>query len=280
MFMGQGPPVSFSHRSKASFLCIPAQENAPFQRSLASEVKPLLTPMRPQRSGIRARLIALGEPGRGASPRRSMPRRFAFCLIACAAVWAAAVFFPVAVDAAAVDRAAEGLPSSLTSVEGLQAYIDPLCANPPAEDAADAVTRALCEMETALISLTDGRRTAPLAVLVASHPAHQTAGYQDIGPDVMARTAILFVEERDVRVTFHMCNVRAAIDIAWIRSDGTFIDVQRATPGEQRPPFSCSNEHLYRPRSQERFRYVLETPPGLYERLGLDFNAMRLVLPL
>lgn len=192
---------------------------------------------------------------------------------------ASAALLPVHADSTSdVGARSEDLPPTIVSVEAVREYLDPLCLNRPPDDAPDAVTDALCEMEAALIRLTDGRRTASVTVLVASRSAHKWAGYQNVGPEVMARTAVLFVEQRDIWASFHMCNVRAALDMAWIRSDGTFIDVQRAEPGPAQSAFTCPS--LYFPRTSEGFRYVLETPPGLYEALGLEPASLRLLLPL
>ena len=62
-----------------------------------------------------------------------------------------------------------------------------------------------------------------LDVLVATSAEARAAGFQHICPETIADTAILFRFERDTRAPFHMRNVHAPLDIA-------FIDTEQEAP--------------------------------------------------
>lgn len=164
------------------------------------------------------------------------------------------------------------------SVAALEAALQPVCADPPPRHDRRAVTAQLCRMEPALIELVDeeGKATA-LAVLVADSSEESAAGYQFIGEEIIAQTAILFPFPQDVRGAFHMCNVRAPLDMIWFRSDGSVLDSVRAVPGPPVPAAAC--RALYSPEPYAPYRYVLETPAGALEALGMKIPALRLRIP-
>lgn len=92
-------------------------------------------------------------------------------------------------------------------------------------------TRALEDMSPAeLVLSASGQRPVTLAVRVADDPRERAAGFQYICPDTIDDTAIYFVFERSRRPSFHMRNVKAPLDIAFIDDDGVIVDIQRMLP--------------------------------------------------
>lgn len=148
--------------------------------------------------------------------------------------------------------------------EGLAERQAALCAEQP-----ERVSEAWCAFSPARVRLEgpDGR-TVLLEALVADTAAGRAAGYQFIHPDVVAHSAILFVFERESVGPFHMCNVRASLDILWVRSDGRVLDRAEMLPGPALPASLCRT--LYSPRSFGSYRFALETPAGVLEKAGVD----------
>lgn len=164
------------------------------------------------------------------------------------------------------------------SVDALKSALEAVCAQPPPPHDERAVTGELCRMEPALIELVDeDGQVVPLAVLVADSFREQMAGYQFIGEAVMAETAILFLYPQDISGPFHMCNVRAPLDMIWFRRDGSVVHAARAQPGPRMSAGACPA--LYGPAPFLRYRYVLETPAGALDDLGVKVETLRLRLP-
>jgi len=69
-----------------------------------------------------------------------------------------------------------------------------------------------------------------LEARVADEARERSAGFQHICPDVVARTAIYFEFARPRRPSFHMHNVKAPLDIAFIDGGGAVVDIQRMEP--------------------------------------------------
>lgn len=163
------------------------------------------------------------------------------------------------------------------SVAALKSALQAVCARPAPPHDERAVTAELCGMEPALIELVnEGGQAVPLAVLVADTFREQIAGYQFIGEAVIAETAILFVYRQDISGPFHMCNVRAPLDMIWFRWDGSVVHAARAQPGPRMSAGACPA--LYGPASSQRYRYVLETPAGALDDLGVKVETLRLRL--
>lgn len=92
-------------------------------------------------------------------------------------------------------------------------------------------TRALENMTSAeLVLSAPGQQSVTLAVRVADDHRERAAGFQYICPDTIDGTAIYFVFERLRRPSFHMRNVKAPLDIAFIDGDGVIVDIQRMEP--------------------------------------------------
>jgi len=92
-------------------------------------------------------------------------------------------------------------------------------------------TGALEAMEEAELVLAgpDGRRVR-LVARVADDYRERAAGFQHVCPDTVDRTAIYFRFERTRRPNFHMRNVKAPLDIAFIDADGVIVDIQLMQP--------------------------------------------------
>lgn len=87
------------------------------------------------------------------------------------------------------------------------------------------------EMEMRTVRLTGpGGADRKLSVRIATSGRHRAAGFQHICPDVIAREAVLFLFGSEVRPTFHMRNVHAALDIAFIDAAGVIREIQRMQP--------------------------------------------------
>jgi uncharacterized membrane protein (UPF0127 family) len=93
------------------------------------------------------------------------------------------------------------------------------------------VTRALDGMARAELALHGpGGRVETLDVRVADDHRERAAGFQHICPETIKTTAIYFAFERPRRPNFHMRNVKAQLDIAFIDADGTIVDIQTMEP--------------------------------------------------
>ncbi len=141
-------------------------------------------------------------------------------------------------------------------------------------DSAPLVTDPFCALDVQKVQFERPDREALwVNVLVADSSDGRAAGYQFIHPDVMARSAILFVFERESTGAFHMCNVAAPIDIVWFRPDGRVLDVRHMEPGPARPPALC--RQLYAPATFGTYQYALELPSGFVERAGLRVDDIK-----
>lgn len=121
------------------------------------------------------------------------------------------------------------------------------------------------EMETRTVNLVgaDGGERK-LAVKVAANGRHRAAGFQHICPEVIAREAVLFLFGSEVQPTFHMRNVYAALDIAFIDSSGVIRDIQRMQPyvlGKRQPKY-------YRPATAAFA--ALEVRGGYFDEHGIE----------
>lgn len=187
----------------------------------------------------------------------------------------AGVFLLLAVlvaDASAAGvQSPASVPSALTEAGQLKSLMVRLCqAQSP-----QGVTPELCSMPVATVRFRHaGGQEVAFPVLVAGDNRQRRAGYQHVSPDVMAQTAIFFVFPAEVRGPFHMCNVAAPLDIAWIAADGSIVDVQVMEPGPAQSPSTCPA--LYSPRSQTPYLFALEAPHGFFKAIGLD-PASRLI---
>lgn len=113
----------------------------------------------------------------------------------------------------------------------------------------------------------DGRRI-PLTVKVAATGEQQAAGFQCATPDEIDRHLILFDFGQEISTRFHMNNVPAALDIAFVKADGRIFSILRMDP---------SPTQLYGPMGP--FRFALEARQGFYASRGIRPGAARLLPP-
>ncbi len=118
---------------------------------------------------------------------------------------------------------------------------------------------------TEITIITSSGREIKLTVRLADEQDEQLAGFQHIGRRVIAESLILFVFPQEIFGKFHMRNVVAPLDIAFIKGDGEIFTILRMEPGPE----------LYGPA--EPFKYALEAPAGLLARKGITPGS-RLVL--
>lgn len=122
-------------------------------------------------------------------------------------------------------------------------------------------------MEPAEITIIDDEGDQiRLTVRVADDGDERLAGFQHIGRRVIAHSLILFVFPQQVLGKFHMRNVIAPLDIAFIKADGEIFSIMRMEPGPE----------LYGPG--EAFKYALEAPAGFFAQRGISTGS-RLVVP-
>ncbi|MEM2172897.1 MAG: DUF192 domain-containing protein, partial [Thermoproteota archaeon] len=117
------------------------------------------------------------------------------------------------------------------------------------------VTREFRKMETAKIKIVnDEDKILELEVRIADEPDERAAGFQNISRSVVEKTLILFIFPEEGYVFFHMRNVEASLDIAFIKADGRIIEIMRMDPDPNR---------LYAPN--ESFKYAIEAPLGFFQ---------------
>lgn len=102
----------------------------------------------------------------------------------------------------------------------------------------------------------DGADPVELPVRLAVTPAQRAAGMQHLCPDAVAANPMLFVFSQPQFVGFHMNNVHADLDIAFIGPDWHVIEVARMVQGGGAS-------------SGARIRAALEVKAGDAERLGI-----------
>ena len=119
--------------------------------------------------------------------------------------------------------------------------------------------------------ITDVGKPLTIDVKLADELQLQAAGFQRIGEEVIEKSFILFVYDREEIRQFHMHNVRAPLDIAFIDSDGTIQEVLLMKPDAAVPaPFV----NLYKPIKP--FQYALEARAGFFKEQGLSAGRGRL----
>lgn len=128
-------------------------------------------------------------------------------------------------------------------------------------------TGAVKHMETGKVHLTneEGNRVV-IEVLIADEEQERAAGFQHICADTIAETAILFRFPKEVFTAFHMRNVHAPLDIAFMNSSGVVVDVLRMDTYVNSPVIA--RQPTYQPHAP--FRYALETAAGRMAELGIE----------
>ena len=102
---------------------------------------------------------------------------------------------------------------------------------------------------------------APLVVEVARTRDEQGKGMmfrKSLGPD----EAMLFIADRDTNLSFWMKNTYVDLDLAYIRSDGVIVQIERMKALDTEPVFA-----------REPARFTLEVPPGWFAAHGVGVGA-------
>lgn len=134
---------------------------------------------------------------------------------------------------------------------------------PPGGDTAVFETMPVRRME-----MDTGGGRVTLEVRVAAAPVELEAGFQHVEPGVIAKNRILFVLPQEMDVRFHMRNVKAPLDIAFLDSTGLVIATDRMEPSDTR---------TWGPGRP--FRYALEGPAGFLADAGIVAGRARMAGP-
>jgi uncharacterized membrane protein (UPF0127 family) len=131
---------------------------------------------------------------------------------------------------------------------------------PPGGGHRQATTTIFDRMARHTIRLVDDEgKTFAVEVKIARSAEERQAGFQDIDPEVIENSLILFVFAEETNSRFHMERVRAPLAIAFIAEDGEILDIQEMhinQHGIGRPA------NTYGP--SQPFRYALEARAGFF----------------
>jgi uncharacterized membrane protein (UPF0127 family) len=127
---------------------------------------------------------------------------------------------------------------------------------------------AFAAMPMRTITIESDGRPITLQVKVAATGEQQAAGFQCATPAEIDQHLILFDFGREMNSQFHMNNVPAPLDIAFIKEDGRVFSILRMDP---------SPTARYGPMGS--FRFALEARGGFYAGRGIRQGAARLVPP-
>jgi uncharacterized membrane protein (UPF0127 family) len=127
---------------------------------------------------------------------------------------------------------------------------------------------AFAGMPLRMVSIQAGARTLALRVKMADTGERQAGGFQCATPEEIKRHLILFDFGREIFTQFHMQNVPAALDIAFVKDDGRIFAILKMDP---------SPTELYGPLGP--FRYALEAHAGFFASQGIRQGEARLVVP-
>ena len=127
---------------------------------------------------------------------------------------------------------------------------------------------AFTAMPLKMLTIQAGAKTLAVRVKAANTPERQAGGFQCAMPEEIQRNLILFDFGDEIATQFHMKNVPAPLDIAFIKADGRIFSILRMEPSPTR---------LYGPMGT--FRYALEARAGFYDSQGIRQGEARLVVP-
>ena len=127
---------------------------------------------------------------------------------------------------------------------------------------------AFATMPLRMVSIQAGTRTLALRVKMADSGERQAGGFQCATPEEIKRHLILFDFGKEIFTQFHMQNVPAALDIAFIKGDGRIFAILKMDP---------SPTELYGPLGE--FRYALEAHAGFFASQGIRQGEAKLVVP-
>ena len=127
---------------------------------------------------------------------------------------------------------------------------------------------AFASMPMRMVSVQAGSRSFALRVKLADTGERQAAGFQCATLEEIERNMILFDFGKEIFTQFHMQNVPAPLDIAFIKGDGRMFSILKMDP---------SPTELYGPLGP--FRYALEAHAGFFASQGIRQGEARLVVP-
>jgi uncharacterized membrane protein (UPF0127 family) len=119
----------------------------------------------------------------------------------------------------------------------------------------------------------DAGGVIPVEARIAVRSEEHQAGFQYISPEVIEKSLILFVFPETRSTRFHMRNVEAPLDIAFIDSEGSILDLQEMDPD---PGSGGSGLRTYGPNKP--FRYALEAHAGFFKEHHISAGSGWLVL--
>ena len=122
-------------------------------------------------------------------------------------------------------------------------------------------------MPIKMLTIQTGGKTMAVRVKAADNSERQAGGFQCATPEEIQRNLILFDFGDEIVTQFHMRNVAAPLDIAFIKADGRIFSILRMDP---------SPTKLYGPMGP--FRFALEARAGFYESQGIRQGESRLVI--
>lgn len=123
-----------------------------------------------------------------------------------------------------------------------------------------ATTAVFERMVAHTIRLVDDEgKTFAVEVKIAKSSEERQAGFQDIDPEVIKNSLILFVFSEETNSRFHMERVRAPLAIAFIAEDGEILDIQEMHINQHG---IAGSAHTYGP--DQPFRYALEARAGFF----------------
>ena len=108
---------------------------------------------------------------------------------------------------------------------------------------------------------------------IADDVAEQEAGFQYIGRAVLEQTLILFAFSSEFQARFHMRHVVAPLDIAFVKADGSIIDIETMVPD---PTTAGPYQHLYGP--DQPFQYAIEAREGFFKEHHISVGKAKLIV--
>lgn len=126
---------------------------------------------------------------------------------------------------------------------------------------------AFAAMPVRMVTMQMGAKTIAIRVRVAETAEQAAAGFQCSTADEIQKSLILFDFGREIYTQFHMQNVPAALDIAFVKADGSVFSILKMDP---------SPTALYGPMGN--FRFALEARAGFYESQGIRQGEARLLV--
>lgn len=118
-----------------------------------------------------------------------------------------------------------------------------------------------------MMKYADGE-TKEFSVRLADNSSTRAAGFQRVCKATIAAKPILFVFQRPIRPSFHMNNVVAAIDIAFIDSDGKLDSIHEMLP------YVLGSNHKPQYRSEGFVQSALEAYPGFFAEHSVDDSVV------